>query len=52
MDRLEALVYQPVTCTLSSMLREYLAEVTPAKKSHVSEMRRLNRLLKDPAASY
>ena len=48
MDRLEAGVYQPVTRTLSSILREYLAKVTPAKKSHASEARRLNRLLKDP----
>ena len=48
MDRLEAGVYQPVTCTLSSLLREYLEKVTPAKKSHASEARRLNRLLKDP----
>ena len=52
MDRLEAGVYQPVTCTLSSILHEYLAKVTPAKKSHASEARRLNRLLKDPIASY
>ena len=52
MDRLEAGVYQPVICTLSSLLREYLAKVTPAKKSHLSEARRLNRLLKDPIASY
>ena len=52
MDRLEAGVYQPVTCTLSSILREYLVKVTPAKKSHASEARRLNRLLKDPIASY
>ena len=52
MDRLEAGVYQPVTCTLSAILREYLAKVTPAKKSHLSEARRLNRLLKDPIASY
>ena len=52
MDRLEAGVYQPVICTLSSILREYLAKVTPAKKSHLSEARRLNRLLKDPISSY
>ena len=50
MDRLEAGVYQPVTCTLSSLLREYLEKVTPAKKSHASEARRLNRSLKDPIA--
>ena len=52
MDRLEAGVYQPVTCTLSSILREYLAKVTPIKKSHASEARRFNPLLKDPIASY
>ena len=52
MDRLEAGVYQPVICALSSILREYLAKVTPAKKSHLSEARRLNRLLKDPISSY
>ena len=52
MDRLEAGIYQPVTCTLSAILREYLAKVTPAQKSHLSEARRLNRLLKDPIASY
>ena len=52
MDRLEAGVYQPVTCTLASILSEYLAKVTPAKKSAASEMRRLNRLIRDPLASY
>ena len=52
MDRLEAGVYQPVTCALFPILREYLAKVTPAKKSHASEARRLSRLLKDPIASY
>ena len=52
MDRLEAGVYQPVTCTLSSILREYLAKVTPIKKSHASEARRFNPLLIDPIASY
>ena len=52
MDRLEAGVYQPVTCTLASILSEYLAKITPAKKSAASETRRLNRLIRDPLASY
>jgi len=52
MDRLEAGVCQPVICTLSSILSEYLAKVTPTKKSHLSEARRLNRLLKDPISFY
>jgi integrase len=52
MDRFEAGVYQPVTCTLASILSEYLAKVTPAKKSAASETRRLNRLIRDQIASY
>tara|TARA_X000000950_G_scaffold219613_1_gene264445 strand:+ start:147 stop:491 length:345 start_codon:yes stop_codon:yes gene_type:complete len=52
LDRPEAGVYEPVICTFSFILREYLAKVTPTKKSHASEARRLNRLLKDPIASY
>jgi integrase len=52
MDRLEAGVYQPAACTLASILSEYLAKVTPAKKSAASETRRLNRLIRDPLASY
>ena len=52
MDRQEAGVYQPVTCTLASILLEYRLKVTPGKKSHASETRRLNRLLKDPITSY
>ena len=39
MDRLEEGVYQPVTCTVSSILREYLAKLTPAKKSFSSVTR-------------
>ena len=51
MDRLEAGVYQPVTCTVSSILREYLAKLTPAKKS-LSSVTRHSPSAKDKYNDY
>lgn len=47
-DRNEAGITRPVTTLLSDLLKRYLQEITPHKKSKDSEARRISRLLRDP----
>jgi len=50
LDRAEAGIYQPSEELLSTVLERYKREVTPFKKSAASEIRRLERLLRDPVS--
>ena len=45
-------VLAPKLTTLRDLLMRYQNEVTPLKKGHAAEARRINRLLKDPISSF
>ena len=45
-------VLAPKLTTLRDLLIQYQNEVTPLKKGHAAEARRINRLLKDPISSF
>ena len=45
-------VIAPKLTTLGDLLARYQNEVTPLKKGHAAEARRINRLLKDPISSF
>jgi len=45
-------VLAPKLTTLRDLLMRYQHEVTPLKKGHAAEARRINRLLKEPISSF
>ncbi len=49
-DREEYVGLQPAALTLHQLLERYQRDITPHKKGHEAETRRLNRLMKDSIA--